>query len=297
MIRTIRSAAPKSTARRACRTISTSRTICSRQRTVAPPSRPGPTITSGSLATGDSASWSQTFDTADIGSGKTLTPSGTVTDGNSGNNYDVTFATVSTGAITAESLTVTGITASNKVYDGGTTATINASAAALVGVRSGDDVSLVTSGASGAFSDKPAGNDKTVSISGLTLSGDDTDNYSLTQPTTTADITTKGVTVTGSIAENKAYDGTTAATMDFSGASIVGAIGALTALDYLGYGLPAPTPSWGEMIDQALASNNRDKLWLSVAPFSAISITLLLVTLIGESVREAFDPKQYARYR
>ncbi len=79
--------------------------------------------------------------------------------------------------------------------------------------------------------------------------------------------------------------------------AIVGAISALTALDYLGYGLPAPTPSWGEMIDQAMASHNRDKIWLSIAPFSAISITLLLVTLIGESTREAFDPKQYAQYR
>jgi microcin C transport system permease protein len=79
--------------------------------------------------------------------------------------------------------------------------------------------------------------------------------------------------------------------------AIVGAISALTALDYLGYGLPAPTPSWGEMIDQAMMSHNRDKIWLSIAPFSAISITLLLVTLIGESIREAFDPKQYAHYR
>ena len=79
--------------------------------------------------------------------------------------------------------------------------------------------------------------------------------------------------------------------------AVVGAITTLTALDYLGYGMPAPTPSWGEMIDQALRSHNRDKIWLSVAPFSAISVTLLLVTLIGESIREAFDPKQYAHYR
>ena len=71
---------------------------------------------------------------------------------------------------------------------------------------------------------------------------------------------------------------------------------ALTALDYVGYGLPAPTASWGEMIDQALQSSNRDKLWLSISPFAAITITLLLVTLIGESIREAFDPKHYARY-
>lgn len=79
--------------------------------------------------------------------------------------------------------------------------------------------------------------------------------------------------------------------------AVVSAIFGLTALDYLGYGLPAPTPSWGEMIDQALQGDNRDKIWLSIAPFSAISITLILVTLIGESIREAFDPKPYARYK
>lgn len=77
---------------------------------------------------------------------------------------------------------------------------------------------------------------------------------------------------------------------------IVAAIQSLTALDYLGYGLPPPTPSWGELIDQALDSANRDKLWLSLSPFVAITTTLILVTLIGESVREAFDPKQYSRY-
>ena len=82
----------------------------------------------------------------------------------------------------------------------------------------------------------------------------------------------------------------------FTPFAVVGAIFSLTALDYLGYGLPAPTPSWGEMIDQALLPENRDKLWLTLAPFTAITITLVLVVLIGESVREAFDPKQYARY-
>jgi ABC-type microcin C transport system permease subunit YejE len=77
---------------------------------------------------------------------------------------------------------------------------------------------------------------------------------------------------------------------------VVGAIFSLTGLDYLGYGLPAPTPSWGELIDQALQIENRDKLWLTLAPFGAITLTLVLVVFIGESVREAFDPKQYAKY-
>jgi ABC-type microcin C transport system permease subunit YejE len=82
----------------------------------------------------------------------------------------------------------------------------------------------------------------------------------------------------------------------FTPFAMVAAIFALTGLDYLGYGLPAPTPSWGELIDQALQPENRRKLWLTFAPFSAITITLMLVVFIGESVREAFDPKQYARY-
>jgi len=82
----------------------------------------------------------------------------------------------------------------------------------------------------------------------------------------------------------------------FTPFAMVSAIFALTALDFLGYGLPAPTPSWGEMIDQALQPENRDKLWLTFAPFGAISVTLMLVVFVGESVREAFDPKQYARY-
>lgn len=82
----------------------------------------------------------------------------------------------------------------------------------------------------------------------------------------------------------------------FTPFAVVAAIFALTGLDYLGYGLPAPTPSWGELIDQALQVENRNKLWLTFAPFGALTATLVLVVFIGESVREAFDPKQYARY-
>lgn len=82
----------------------------------------------------------------------------------------------------------------------------------------------------------------------------------------------------------------------FTPFAVVAAIFALTSLDYLGYGLPAPTPSWGELIDQALQIENRNRLWLTFAPFGALTVTLVLVVFIGESVREAFDPKQYARY-
>jgi microcin C transport system permease protein len=82
----------------------------------------------------------------------------------------------------------------------------------------------------------------------------------------------------------------------FTPFAVVTAIFSLTALDFLGYGLPAPTPSWGELIEQALQTENRGSLWLILSPFGALTATLVLVVFIGESVREAFDPKQYARY-
>jgi len=59
-----------------------------------------PTITLGTLATGDTVTWSQTFNNANAGTGKTLIPAGTVNDGNGGNNYDVHFVNDVTGVIT-----------------------------------------------------------------------------------------------------------------------------------------------------------------------------------------------------
>jgi microcin C transport system permease protein len=76
---------------------------------------------------------------------------------------------------------------------------------------------------------------------------------------------------------------------------IVGNISALVALDFLGFGLPAPTPSWGELIGQGM--ENLTKWWLVFFPLAAMFITLLLIVFIGEAVREAFDPKEYSRLR
>ena len=81
-----------------------------------------PTITAGSLASGDTAAFTETFDTRNVGTGKTLTPAGSVNDGNGGNNYTVTFATNTTGQITARAITVTAAT-STKGYDGTTSST------------------------------------------------------------------------------------------------------------------------------------------------------------------------------
>ena len=68
----------------------------------------------------------------------------------------------------------------------------------------------------------------------------------------------------------------------------------LTGLDYLGYGLPAPTPSWGELLAQG--TENLDKQWIVGSFVTAMVIVLVMVTFIGEAIREAFDPKKHTTY-
>jgi microcin C transport system permease protein len=75
--------------------------------------------------------------------------------------------------------------------------------------------------------------------------------------------------------------------------SIIGGISALTALDFLGFGLPPPAPSWGELMQQGLS--NLYAPWIAVSTVAALFITLLLTTFIGEGIREAFDPKSEDR--
>ena len=71
--------------------------------------------------------------------------------------------------------------------------------------------------------------------------------------------------------------------------SLIGGISSLTSLDFLGFGLPPPTPSWGEMLQQGLS--NLYAPWLALASVLALLITLLLASFVGEGAREAFDPK------
>ena len=66
-----------------------------------------PTITSGSLAAGDTPNFTETYSNPNVGTGLTLAPGGTVEDGNGGNNYSYTFVPVGTGAITPAPLTIT----------------------------------------------------------------------------------------------------------------------------------------------------------------------------------------------
>lgn len=76
--------------------------------------------------------------------------------------------------------------------------------------------------------------------------------------------------------------------------SVAAGITALTSLDYLGFGLPAPTPSWGELLQQG--TDNLEYQWITASAVTALSLVLILVNFIGEAVREAFDPKTHTFY-
>lgn len=77
--------------------------------------------------------------------------------------------------------------------------------------------------------------------------------------------------------------------------TIIAGIDVLAALDFLGFGLPEPTPSWGQLLSQGIS--NLSSWWLTLSPMVAMFLTLMLIAFIGEAVREALDPKIYSRMR
>ena len=145
-------------------------------------------------------------------------------------NYNLTNTTASDAAvITAKDITaVTGITANNKVYDGNASATLNTGSAGFTGIVGGETLSVGS--ATGVFNSKNVVSANIVNISGLTLAdgADLASNYNLTNTTASdaAVITAKDITaVTGITANDKVYDGTTAATLNTGGAGFTGIVG------------------------------------------------------------------------
>ncbi len=68
------------------------------------------------------------------------------------------------------------------------------------------------------------------------------------------------------------------------------AILALTSLDFLGLGVPPGTPSLGELLSQG--KNSIDAWWISLSTFAVLVVTLLLLTFMGDALRDALDPRK-----
>ena len=184
-----------------------------------------PTITSGTLAGSDVANFSETYNNKNVGTGKTLTPAGTVTDGNSGNNYAYTFVINATGAIAAKALTATSTVAS-KAYDGSaTTGTITLGP--ITGLA-GTETLVITPSAS-AYSSVNVGSYSTTISYSLAdgTNGGLASNYSMASLSTTGSITPKALTATSTIA-SKVYEGTTTVTGTITVGTVTGYVGTQT---------------------------------------------------------------------
>jgi hypothetical protein len=143
------------------------------------------------------------FDSKNVGTAKTVTLSSTYSGADVG-NYAVTDQTSTTASVTAKALTVSGITAANKVYDGNAVATVSTAGVQYAGLVSNDAFSVA---ATGNFDSKNVGTAKTVTLSS-TYSGADVGNYAVTdQTSTTANVTAKALTMTGHAAQDKTFDG------------------------------------------------------------------------------------------
>ena len=79
------------------------------------------------------------------------------------------------------------------------------------------------------------------------------------------------------------------ATITFMPFILTGSITTLTALDFLGFGLPPGSPSLGELVSQG--KSNLQAPWLGISAFCVLSLMLTLLVFIGEAFRDAFDPR------
>jgi filamentous hemagglutinin family protein len=177
------------------------------------------TVKTGTLYGTDSisgGSFEYTTKAAGIGNKTVNVSSVTVEDGNNGGNYNVTYAPNTTSTITQRAITVAA-TGGDKTYDGTLNTTVSLASS---GVVSGDAVSFDSTSATFATKTKGAG--KTVTVTGITKSGDHADNYTLsnTSAQSTAEISARGLKLSV-LAANKDYDATTAATVTISSSGVV----------------------------------------------------------------------------
>ena len=159
------------------------------------------------------------FASRNVGAGIAVTAGGFVISGAKSGNYTLGQPTNLFAAISQANLTLVNV---SRVYTAGVDATGNSVTYTLGGVVGGDTVSLATGALSGSFADKNVGTGKSVSLSGLALTGSNAGNYAISSSVNAAigSITAASLTVTGAVAVGKTYDGTAAATIN-NGASVI----------------------------------------------------------------------------
>jgi autotransporter-associated beta strand protein len=265
----------------------------------------GDTVTLNNPASG-------TYDTGNVGVGKTVSVTGLAISGSSATNYTLssTSASAAIGTITAKLLNYTGISATNTVYNATNTASFYGTAATLTAEAPGtgsttdgapytsDTVSFTTGTLTGTFASRNAGTNIAVTVTGgLSLTGAQSGNYSVGSPTTTltVNITPKPLTVTGlSVPASKVYDGTTATATPSGTPTLLTAeaAGSGTGADgapYIGDTVPINGSATGSYNDPNVASANTvtfsglsttNENYSITAPAQAATITALTTSCL-----------------
>ena len=147
----------------------------------------------------------ETYDTKNVGTGKTLSVSAfTVNDGNSGNNYTVNTAASTAGVINKATLTITAA-ANTKTYDGSTSASAILTTSGLQGSDS-------VTGLAETYDTKNVGTGKTLNVSAYMVNdGNNGNNYTVNTATSTAGVISKATLTITAAANTKTYNGTTSA--------------------------------------------------------------------------------------
>ena len=167
------------------------------------------------------------FADKNVGTPKSVAVTGLVLTGADATNYHLVAPTL-TASITPADATVLGLLAASRVYDTTTVASLTGTATldfgALNNVLVGSEHVSLAGAAAGAFADKNVGTGKSVTVSGLTLTGADAANYHLILPADlTAAIIPADLSITGAAIAGKTYDATTTAT--FTSVGTVAALG------------------------------------------------------------------------
>jgi hypothetical protein len=192
-----------------------------------PAEAPGAGLTTdGTPYTGDTVSINGTaagtFVSKDVANGIVINIGGLSLTGAEANDYSLTAPTT-TANITAKALTASGLTGVDKTYDATLTATVSGTAALQAAEAAGGstadgrpytgDTVGINNSTTGTFASKDVANGIVVTVTGLSLTGAQSGNYTLTAPTTTANITRKALTESGLTGSPKVYDATTNATL------------------------------------------------------------------------------------
>ncbi len=146
-----------------------------------------------------------------------------ISDGNTIRSYTTIPTNPVTASITPAPLMASGITVSDKTYDGATATPLNMQTMSIAGILGSDSVSLDATEAKGAFASKDAGRGIDVTVSGLVLTGPQASDYMITG-SAKGNIVPAALTVNGITVPDKVYDGTTAAKLIVSQLSLAGVV-------------------------------------------------------------------------